>query len=163
VPVGSVRAVDGRRSLRRALVVSVRPRQWLKNLLVAAAPIASGTIGEPEVIASTAVAFVSFCLVASAVYLVNDVADLAEAVRIANSVRYGLVTSVHTADLGAALHGLDRLDTGMIRINAPTTGVDFHLPFGGTKASGHGPREGRFAPTSHGAAPVEGLALSCVS
>ncbi|MBB1259809.1 aldehyde dehydrogenase family protein [Streptomyces alkaliterrae] len=68
-------------------------------------------------------------------------ADLTEAVRIANSVRYGLVTSVHTADLGAALHGLDRLDTGMIRINAPTTGVDFHLPFGGTKASGHGPRE----------------------
>ncbi|MBB1243635.1 aldehyde dehydrogenase [Streptomyces durbertensis] len=67
--------------------------------------------------------------------------DLADAVRIANSVRYGLVTSVHTADLGAALHGLDRLDTGMIRINAPTTGVDFHLPFGGTKASGQGPRE----------------------
>ncbi|MGW1200247.1 aldehyde dehydrogenase family protein, partial [Streptomyces sp. NPDC002536] len=67
--------------------------------------------------------------------------DLAEAVRIGNSVPYGLVTSVHTADLDAALHGLDRLDTGMIRINAPTTGVDFHLPFGGTKSSGHGPRE----------------------
>ncbi|MFF4410540.1 aldehyde dehydrogenase family protein [Streptomyces sp. NPDC001262] len=67
--------------------------------------------------------------------------DLAEAVRISNSVPYGLVTSVHTADLDTALHGLDRLDTGMIRINAPTTGVDFHLPFGGTKSSGHGPRE----------------------
>lgn len=67
--------------------------------------------------------------------------DLAEAVRISNSVPYGLVTSVHTTDLDTALHGLDRLDTGMIRINAPTTGVDFHLPFGGTKSSGHGPRE----------------------
>ncbi|UYQ63417.1 aldehyde dehydrogenase family protein [Streptomyces peucetius] len=67
--------------------------------------------------------------------------DLAHAVRIANSVPYGLVTSVHTADLNTALSGLDRLDTGMIRINAPSSGVDFHLPFGGTKASSHGPRE----------------------
>ncbi|MGW2305813.1 aldehyde dehydrogenase family protein [Streptomyces sp. NPDC001809] len=67
--------------------------------------------------------------------------DLAHAVRITNSVPYGLVTSVHTADLDAALYGLDLVDTGMIRINAPTTGVDFHLPFGGTKQSGHGPRE----------------------
>ncbi|MEH6373119.1 aldehyde dehydrogenase family protein [Streptomyces sp. KLMMK] len=67
--------------------------------------------------------------------------DLAHAVRISNSVPYGLVTSVHTGGLEAALHGLDGLDTGMIRVNAPSTGVDFHLPFGGTKASGHGPRE----------------------
>lgn len=54
---------------------------------------------------------------------------------------YGLVTSVHTADLDTALYGLDLVDTGMIRINAPSTGVDFHLPFGGAKQSGHGPRE----------------------
>ncbi|WP_030413898.1 aldehyde dehydrogenase family protein [Streptomyces sp. NRRL S-1448] len=67
--------------------------------------------------------------------------DLDGAVRMTNSVPYGLVTSVHTASLDTALHGLDRLDTGMIRINAPSTGVDFHLPFGGTKASSHGPRE----------------------
>ncbi|MEU4066090.1 aldehyde dehydrogenase family protein [Streptomyces wedmorensis] len=67
--------------------------------------------------------------------------DLAHAIRITNSVPYGLVTSVHTADLNTALHGLDLLDTGMIRINAPSTGVDFHLPFGGAKESGHGPRE----------------------
>ncbi|MGW2422047.1 aldehyde dehydrogenase family protein [Streptomyces sp. NPDC001709] len=67
--------------------------------------------------------------------------DLAHAVRITNSVPYGLVTSVHTADLDAALYGLDHLATGMTRINAPSTGVDFHLPFGGTKASSHGPRE----------------------
>ncbi|GAA3387619.1 aldehyde dehydrogenase family protein [Streptomyces roseoviridis] len=67
--------------------------------------------------------------------------DLDHAVRITNAARYGLVTSVHTADLDTALHGLDRLDTGMIRVNAPTTGVDFHLPFGGAKSSGYGPRE----------------------
>ncbi|MEU9126172.1 aldehyde dehydrogenase family protein [Streptomyces sp. NPDC048506] len=67
--------------------------------------------------------------------------DLSQAVRITNAVPFGLVTSVHTADLDTALGGLDRLDTGMIRINAPSTGVDFHLPFGGTKASSRGPRE----------------------
>ncbi|TVL88653.1 aldehyde dehydrogenase [Streptomyces sp. SAJ15] len=67
--------------------------------------------------------------------------DLADAVRITNSVPHGLVTSVHTTDLDAALYGLDELDTGMIRVNAPSTGVDFHLPFGGTKSSGYGPRE----------------------
>ncbi|WP_055700619.1 aldehyde dehydrogenase family protein [Streptomyces silaceus] len=67
--------------------------------------------------------------------------DLEHAVRITNSVPYGLVTSVHTASLDRALHGLDRLDTGMIRVNAPTTGVDFHLPFGGAKDSSIGPRE----------------------
>ncbi|MFF6772407.1 aldehyde dehydrogenase family protein [Streptomyces sp. NPDC012637] len=67
--------------------------------------------------------------------------DLDHAVRITNAARYGLVTSVHTAELTAVLEGLDLLDTGMVRINAPTTGVDFHLPFGGAKASGYGPRE----------------------
>ncbi|MGW7365172.1 aldehyde dehydrogenase family protein [Streptomyces sp. NPDC054841] len=67
--------------------------------------------------------------------------DVTRAMQITNSVPYGLVTSVHTADLNTALCGLDRLDTGMIRINAPSTGVDFHVPFGGTKASSHGPRE----------------------
>ncbi|MFC9242522.1 aldehyde dehydrogenase family protein [Streptomyces sp. NPDC057136] len=67
--------------------------------------------------------------------------DLAHAVRTTNSVPYGLVTSVHTTDWDAAIGGLDRIDTGMIRINAPSTGVDFHLPFGGAKASSHGPRE----------------------
>ncbi|MEV4506618.1 aldehyde dehydrogenase family protein [Streptomyces klenkii] len=67
--------------------------------------------------------------------------DLQHAVRISNAVPYGLVTSVHTAGLETVLEGLDHLDTGMIRVNAPSTGADFHVPFGGTKSSGHGPRE----------------------
>ncbi|MER8041569.1 aldehyde dehydrogenase family protein [Streptomyces sp. NPDC094032] len=67
--------------------------------------------------------------------------DLDHAVRLSNSARYGLVTSVHTTDLTTALQGLDQLDTGMVRVNAPSTGVDFHLPFGGAKSSSFGPRE----------------------
>ncbi|MGI8332582.1 aldehyde dehydrogenase family protein [Actinomadura scrupuli] len=68
-------------------------------------------------------------------------ADAGEAVRIANDVRYGLVAAVFTRDLGAALDAVDLLDAGMIRINAATTGVDYHAPFGGSKESGSGPRE----------------------
>jgi len=63
------------------------------------------------------------------------------AVRLANGVSAGLVSAVHTHDLDAALDLGSRLDTGMIKVNAPTTGVDFYLPFGGEKASSYGPRE----------------------
>ena len=61
-----------------ALLRAVRPRQWVKNVLVLAAPLAAGVITDRDVLAHTAVAFVAFCLVASAVYLVNDVRDVAE-------------------------------------------------------------------------------------
>lgn len=67
--------------------------------------------------------------------------DLVDAVHIANSVRYGLVTSVHGRDLDRLLAAADRLDTGLIRINGPTSGVDFYAPFGGEKDSSYGPRE----------------------
>ena len=53
----------------------MRPRQWVKNVLVAAAPLAAGEIGEPGVLGKTALAFVAFCLASSAIYLVNDCAD----------------------------------------------------------------------------------------
>ena len=64
-----------------------------------------------------------------------------EAVRIANGVRYGLVTSVHGRDLDRLLAATERLDTGLIKVNAPTSGVDFYTPFGGEKDSSYGPRE----------------------
>jgi decaprenyl-phosphate phosphoribosyltransferase len=58
-----------------AWVAALRPRQWLKNLLVVAAPLAAGTLTDPPVLRATIVAFVVFCAAASAVYLVNDVVD----------------------------------------------------------------------------------------
>ncbi len=60
---------------RFALVRAVRPRQWLKNSLVAAAPLAAGTLFTPRVAGHTAVAFLAFCLISGAVYLVNDLLD----------------------------------------------------------------------------------------
>ncbi|HPQ84577.1 MAG TPA: decaprenyl-phosphate phosphoribosyltransferase [Actinomycetota bacterium] len=59
----------------RPLLVSMRPRQWIKNLLVVAVPLASGTFLEQGVVGKIIVAFVSMCLAASSVYLVNDVLD----------------------------------------------------------------------------------------
>jgi acyl-CoA reductase-like NAD-dependent aldehyde dehydrogenase len=64
-----------------------------------------------------------------------------EAISIANAVRYGLVAAVFTSDLGHALQLTRRLEAGMIRVNAPTSGVDFQAPFGGAKDSSYGPRE----------------------
>jgi aldehyde dehydrogenase (NAD+) len=63
------------------------------------------------------------------------------AVEIANGVSYGLVASVFTQDLSRALTLTDQLDAGMVRVNAPTSGVDFQAPFGGAKQSSYGPRE----------------------
>jgi len=66
------------RSLVGGLIRSARPKQWVKNVLVGAAPLASGQIGELDVLFGTIVAFVSFCLVASSIYLINDVRDVDE-------------------------------------------------------------------------------------
>jgi decaprenyl-phosphate phosphoribosyltransferase len=56
----------------------MRPRQWVKNLLVLAAPLAAGRLFEPAIIKGAALAFVAFSLASAAVYLVNDVRDVEE-------------------------------------------------------------------------------------
>jgi alpha-ketoglutaric semialdehyde dehydrogenase len=67
--------------------------------------------------------------------------SVGEAVQLANGTPYGLCASVHGNDLEALLSVVDDLDVGLIKVNAPTTGVDFHLPFGGARQSSIGPRE----------------------
>lgn len=59
-----------------ALLIGMRPRQWVKNVLVGAAPLAAGALGDGDVLLDTAAAFVAFCCAASAVYLVNDIVDV---------------------------------------------------------------------------------------
>jgi decaprenyl-phosphate phosphoribosyltransferase len=55
----------------------MRPKQWLKNVLVFAAPLAAGSLLEPAVLLPSLVAFAAFCLLSSATYLLNDVRDVA--------------------------------------------------------------------------------------
>ena len=64
-----------RRPLPLAALVALRPRQWVKNLLVYAVPLAAGQLRDRDVLVDTTVAFVCFCAVASATYLINDVRD----------------------------------------------------------------------------------------
>ena len=59
-----------------AAIRAMRPRQWVKNILVFAAPAAAGTLLQPAVLATTLWAFVAFCLVSASIYLVNDVRDV---------------------------------------------------------------------------------------
>lgn len=58
------------------LLITLRPHQWIKNVLVAAAPLAAGEITKAGVLGHTAIAFVAFCLASSAVYCFNDFWDV---------------------------------------------------------------------------------------
>jgi decaprenyl-phosphate phosphoribosyltransferase len=59
----------------RAMIGTSRPRQWPKNLLVVAAPLAGGVLDQPAVLARVVMAGAAFLLASAAVYAVNDVAD----------------------------------------------------------------------------------------
>lgn len=59
------------------LVKAMRPWQWVKNVLVLAAPVAAGSLFDTDVLGPVALAFVVFCLAASSIYLVNDALDVA--------------------------------------------------------------------------------------
>jgi alpha-ketoglutaric semialdehyde dehydrogenase len=64
-----------------------------------------------------------------------------EAVAVANATPYGLSASLFTRDLAKALHFAEHSRTGVVKVNQATSGTEHHVPFGGSKASGHGPRE----------------------
>jgi decaprenyl-phosphate phosphoribosyltransferase len=67
---------DSQQSVVRGAVRALRPRQWMKNALVFAAPIAAGVIDDADVLLDTAAAFVAFCCASSATYLLNDLQDV---------------------------------------------------------------------------------------
>jgi decaprenyl-phosphate phosphoribosyltransferase len=67
-----------RRTLTVAVLVTMRPKQWVKNALVVAAAGAAGALGHDDTPARVTAAFVSFCLLASGIYAINDVRDAEE-------------------------------------------------------------------------------------
>ncbi len=74
------------------------------------------------------------------------VADADEALAVANDTAFGLAAGVCTTSLRAAARFKRELQAGMVMVNLPTAGVDYHVPFGGRKGSSYGPREqGRYA------------------
>jgi aldehyde dehydrogenase (NAD+) len=66
---------------------------------------------------------------------------LDEAIKINNSVSYGLSTAVFTRNVNHAFTGIKGIDTGIVYVNHGTTGAEIQLPFGGTKDTGNGMRE----------------------
>lgn len=69
------------------------------------------------------------------------VKDYEEALAVANDTPYGLSSGIATTSLKHATHFKRNAEAGMVMVNLPTAGVDFHVPFGGRKGSSHGPRE----------------------
>jgi aldehyde dehydrogenase (NAD+) len=65
-----------------------------------------------------------------------------QAIDIANGVPYGLSSSIYTRDVNRAFRAMRDIYAGITYVNAPTIGAEVHLPFGGTKATGNGHREG---------------------
>ena len=69
------------------------------------------------------------------------VKDLEEAISVANDTEMGLSAGICTKSLKAAETFKRRVQAGMVMVNLPTAGVDYHVPFGGRKGSSYGPRE----------------------
>ena len=72
---------------------------------------------------------------------VIPVADYGEAMMALNQTRYGLSSSIFTSDVNTAFRAMRDFETGIVYVNAGTTGAEVHLPFGGWKETGNGHRE----------------------
>jgi acyl-CoA reductase-like NAD-dependent aldehyde dehydrogenase len=72
---------------------------------------------------------------------VVKVRDYDEALAVANDTEFGLSSGICTRSLKLATHFKLHAQAGMVMVNLPTAGVDYHVPFGGSKGSSYGPRE----------------------
>jgi len=74
------------------------------------------------------------------------VKDYEAALSVANDTPFGLSSGICTTNLKYASHYRRNAEAGMVMVNLPTAGVDYHVPFGGRKGSSYGSREqGRYA------------------
>ena len=107
------------------------------------ASYASGTFFEPTVLGEVTPAMrIAREEVFGPVVSLLEFETFDQAVEIANSVDYGLSTSLYTKDVNRAYAAMRDLEAGITYINAPTIGAEVHLPFGGVKQTGNGHREG---------------------
>jgi decaprenyl-phosphate phosphoribosyltransferase len=102
-----------RRSPALAALVTLRPRQWIKNVLVIAAAGAAGALGHDDVPVRVTLAFVAFCMLASGIYAINDVRD-AEEDRLHPRKRFRPVAARELAPRAAVLLGLTLMAAGLV-------------------------------------------------
>jgi acyl-CoA reductase-like NAD-dependent aldehyde dehydrogenase len=117
---------DGAEMRGGRLLERARPGHYLEPALLVGTR-ASDTINREEV----------FGPVASVI----RVADHDEAVAVANDTDFGLTAGIITRSLAPATDLRRRSTAGMVMVNIPTAGADFHVPFGGRGGSSYGPRE----------------------
>jgi acyl-CoA reductase-like NAD-dependent aldehyde dehydrogenase len=67
--------------------------------------------------------------------------DFEDALRIANDIPLGLSASIQTTNVSRAFEFVNRMEAGLLTVNLPSAGVEYQLPFGGTKESSFGPKE----------------------
>jgi alpha-ketoglutaric semialdehyde dehydrogenase len=117
------------------------------KLLTGGDPPAGGAYAEGHFIAPTVFDHVPWDSVIAQeeifgpVLSVIRVPDFEEALRVANSVKYGLSSSIYTNDAARIFEFIERIETGITHVNAPTVASEAQLPFGGMKATGVGLRE----------------------
>jgi aldehyde dehydrogenase (NAD+) len=75
------------------------------------------------------------------VLAVRRASDADEAINAANDSEFGLSAAIFTQDLTRVLHAVDQIDVGVLHVNSESAGADPHVPFGGAKKSGLGPKE----------------------
>ena len=67
--------------------------------------------------------------------------DPADALRIASNIPFGLSASIQTTNLSRVFDFVYGMEAGLLTINLPSAGVEYQLPFGGSKESSFGPKE----------------------
>jgi len=97
----------------RAILRTARPKQWIKNVLVFAAPAAAGVLDEPDQLLRTLVAFVAFCLAASGTYFFNDALD-AHADRMHPTKQHRPVAAGHISERLAKVIGVILVVLGIV-------------------------------------------------
>lgn len=104
-------------------------------------PLAEGHFVAPTIVELSGPADVWTTELFGPVVAVRRAADAEEAFALANDSEFGLSAAVFTQDLTRALQAMEHVDVGVLHINSESAGADPHVPFGGAKKSGLGPKE----------------------
>ncbi len=104
-------------------------------------PLAEGHFIAPTIVELAGPAEVWTTELFGPVIAVRRAADAEEAFALANDSEFGLSAAVFTQDLTRALQAMEHVDVGVLHINSESAGADPHVPFGGAKKSGLGPKE----------------------